>query len=157
VTDGAEFQEGWLVREEDHGLLMRIGQALKSLAPLTRCGDDLIALGEAWDAIESIMNDCTINVDIGLSIGFRRAFRRGAIECEEGLFMCFRINDDEIVLDELNTAYSSDLGSDHSTTVYAALRPDAGLDAVGVEAWLGKLEEVKGFDDAQLSVERDHV
>jgi len=70
--------------------------------------------------------------------------------------MCFRINNEHIVLDELNTTYSSDIGSDHFTNVYASLGPDGGFAAVGVEEWLAKLEEVRGFGDTQLSTERDH-
>jgi hypothetical protein len=76
---------------------------------------------------------------------------------EEGLFMCFRINDAEIILDELNTTYSSDAGSDHFTRVYASLGPAGGFDDVGVEEWLAKLLEVQQSDDAQLDTERDHV
>jgi hypothetical protein len=34
-----------------------------------------------------------------------------------------RFNANEIILDELNTTYSSDLGSNHFTRVYASLEP----------------------------------
>jgi hypothetical protein len=110
-------------------------------------------VGEAWDAIEAIVDGRQVDVNIGLSVGFRR----GDQKFEEGLFMCLRINDEGIVLDELNTSYSADVGSDHFTRAYSTLSPDSGLDASAVENWLEKLVEVQGFDDAQLSTERDHA
>jgi hypothetical protein len=79
--------------------LIRLTKALRDLAPRARCGDDLIALGEAWSAIQQILDGCAIDVNVGLSVGFRR----GSRDFEEGLFMCFRINDEVIILDELNT------------------------------------------------------
>ena len=74
--------------------MIRLTKALRDLAPRARCGDDLIALGEAWSAIQQILDGCAIDVNVGLSVS--RDF-------EEGLFMCFRINDEVIILDELNT------------------------------------------------------
>jgi hypothetical protein len=156
LTNDSGVREGWSLRDEDHGLLSRIAQALRCLAPLARHGNDLIALGEAWDAIEQIIGGRTVDVNVGLSIGFRRGDRDEEGLFEEGLFMCFRINNEEIILDELNTSYSSDTGSDHFTRVYASRGPDRSFDDVGVEEWLA-LEEVQGFDDAQLDTERDHV
>jgi hypothetical protein len=71
--------------------------------------------------------------------------------------MCFRINDEMIILDELNTTYSADIGSDHFTRLYASLGQSGGFDDVGIEEWLAKLEEVQQFDDAHLETERDHI
>jgi hypothetical protein len=171
VSDDEEDGAGWSLRNEDRGLLNRVAQALPGLAPLAQCGNDLIALGEAWDAIEQIIESRTIEVDVELSVGFRRCDERvrsrgsadqtcaslDKIRLEEGLFMGLRVNNEEIILDELNTTYSSDVGSDHFTRVYASLGPSGGFDSVGVEEWLVKLEEVQSFDDAELSTERDHV
>jgi hypothetical protein len=92
-------------------------------------------------------------VNVLVSVGFRR----GNEQFEEGLFMDLRINNEEIILDELITSYSSAVGSDNLTNVYASLKPSGGFDAVGVEDWLAKLDEVKGFDGARLDTERDHV
>jgi hypothetical protein len=153
VTEDDEVREGWLLRREDYALLTRLAVALGRLSPLARRGNDLMALGEAWDAVEQIIDGQTIDVNVGLSVGFRRGDR----EFNEGLFMCFRINDEEIILDELNTTYSIDVGSDHCTRGYATLGPSGGFDEVGVEEWLAKLEEVQRFDDAQLSTARDHA
>ena len=108
MTDDEDIREGWSLRDEDHGLLSRIAEALGRLTPLARCGSDLIALGEAWDGIEQILQGRAVEVNVGLSIGFRRDH-----DFEEALFMCFRINNEEVILDELNTTYSSDVGSDH--------------------------------------------
>jgi hypothetical protein len=152
-------EERWLLRDADEGHLARLTKALRDLAPLARCGNDLIALGEAWGAIEQILEGRSVDVNVGLSVGFRREERdlEDGLFTEEGLFMCFRINDVEIILDELNTTYSSDVGSDHFTRVYASLGPAGGFDDVGVEEWLAKLLEVQQSDDAQLDTERDHV
>lgn len=148
-----EGEHGWSLDENDHALLRRLAKSLRRIAPLAQRGNDLIALGEAWGAIEQLLEGQTVDVNVGLSVGFRR----GDQNFEEGLFICFRINNEEIVLDELNTTYSSDVGSDHFTRDIAALRPDSGFDDVGVEEWLSKLDEVLKFDDAELSTERDHV
>ena len=153
MSDAEEDGAGWSLRNEDRGLLNRVAQALLGLAPLAQCGNDLIVLGEAWDAIEQIVESRTIEVDVGLLVGFRR----GDEDVEEGLFMGLRVNDEEIILDELNTTYSSDIGSDHFTRLYASLRPGGGFESVDIEEWLAKLEEVRSFDDAELSTERDHV
>ena len=59
------------------------------------------------------------------------------------VLICFRINEVEIILDELNTTFSSEVGSDHFTRVYAPLGPAGGFDDVGVEEWLAKLKEVQ--------------
>jgi len=107
-------------------------------------------MNKAWDAIEQIIDNRTIEVNVGLSVGFRR----DEDNYEEGLFMGLHV---EITLDELNTTYSSDVGSGHFTTVYASLGPSGGFNSVGIEEWLAKLEEVRSFDDAQLDTERDHV
>jgi hypothetical protein len=153
VIEDDEVREGWLLRDGDQGHLTHLTKALRDLAPLARCANDLIALGEAWGAIEQILDGRVVDVNVGLSVGFRR----GDHDSEEGLFICFRINEAEIILDELNTTFSSEVGSDHFTRVYASLGPAGGFDDVGVEEWLAKLEEVQRSDDAQLDTERDHL
>jgi hypothetical protein len=153
MINPACFRKGWSLGDERRGYLIRLGQALRSLASKARRGHDLIALGEAWEAVEQILNGQAVEVDVGLSVGFRRGNR----DFEEGLFMCCRINDDEIVLDELNTSYSSGVGSDHHTNGYARFQSDGSFDTAGVNDWLDKLEEVQRFDDAELDSERNHV
>jgi hypothetical protein len=102
---------------------------LKSFAPLAQHGTDLIALGEALNAVEDILGGRSVDVNVGLEVGFRR----GDSELKEGLFLGFRINDEGIILDELNTTCSSDVGSDHYTTIYAFFERGGKLDEVGVE------------------------
>ena len=41
--------------DDDLGVLMRLTQKLRALAPLTQSGADLIGLGEALNAIEEII------------------------------------------------------------------------------------------------------
>jgi hypothetical protein len=124
-----------------------------SLIHLAKTGDDLIALGEALDAIERVLQEEAIEVNVGLSVGFRR----GDEDLEEGLFVCFRINWEEIILGELNTTYSRAVGSDRYSRAYAELRPGERFDEVGFEDWLTLLEEVLTDDDARLQTERDHI
>jgi hypothetical protein len=126
---------------------------LPKLAPLARSGENLIALGEAWDAVQKIIDGSEVEINVELSIGFRS----GNQDFKEGLFMCFRINNDEIRLDELHTAYSSNVGSDHFANVYAVLEPRGEFNSTGAEEWLAKLEEVRGFDNTQLETSRDHI
>jgi hypothetical protein len=133
--------------------LIRITEVLKSFAPLAQHGADPIALGEAWSAVEDILEGRSVDVNVGLEVGIRR----GDSEFKEGLFLGFRINDEAIILDELNTTYSSDVSSDHYTYVYASRERSGGLDGIRVETWIAKLEEVKRFDDVQLSTHRDHL
>jgi hypothetical protein len=57
----------------------------------------------------------------------------------------------------LHTTYSSESGSDHFTIVHASLGPGGGFDESGIMDWIFKVEELQKFDDAKLSVERDHA
>ena len=114
-------------------------------------GNDLIALGEACGAIENILESKVVDVDVGLTVGFRR----GNADFEEGVFNCIRVNSDQIVLEELNTTYSSDVGSDHFTKFYASLEPGGGYDEAEIGDWISKLEELCACENAKLSVERN--
>jgi hypothetical protein len=144
---------GWRLTDEDRGVLEDLRQAVQSLLPLARTGQDAIAVGEAIDAIESILSGTDIEVNVGLDTGFRR----GEDGFEEGLFVCLRINDEEIVLDELHTSYSKEIGSDHFTVGHATLRPKGHFDEGGIAEWIAQLREVSAWDDATLTVSRDHV
>jgi hypothetical protein len=156
--DMSEFEplaeEGpWPIRVEDAAPLERLVEAVRSLAPLAQCGNDLIAVGEACGAIEKILENQIIDVDVSLTVGFRN----GDSDFREGIFAGIRINANEIVLDELNTTYSSDSGSDHFTRVYALLKPGGGFDESEIKDWIDKLEELQRCDDAELGVQRDHT
>jgi hypothetical protein len=147
-------EEGpWPIRVEDVAPLERLVEAVRSLTPLAQSGNDLIAVGEACDAIERILASEVVDVNVGLTIGFRR----GDPGFEEGCFATIRINASEIILDEMNTTFSSDRGSDHYTTVYASLEPGGGFDQPGIADWISKVGSLRSDDDAKLNVERDHA
>jgi hypothetical protein len=151
--DDGSAPEKWKIEGEDLGILIRLAQKLRGLAPLTQSGSDLIGLGEALNAIEQIIEGVPVDVNVHVSLGFRR----GDEKFKEGLFVCFRVNDEEIVLDELHTRNEEKIGGDHFTNVYAARGPDGSFNACAVEDWIVQLEEVQKFHDARLEVERDHV
>ena len=158
TRDMSEFdplsEEGpWPIRVEDVAPLERLVEAVRSLAPLAKCGNDLIAVGEVCDAIERILASEIVDVNVGLTVGVRR----GDPDFEEGHFASIRINAGEIILDEMNTTYSSDSGSDHYTTVCASLEPGGGFDESGIADWMSKVDSLRSDDDAKLIVERDHV
>jgi hypothetical protein len=139
--------------DENRGVLEDLRQTVQSLLPLARTGHDVIAVGETIDAIESILSGSDIDVSVGLETGFRR----GNDHFEEGLFVWLHINDGEIVLDELHTSYSKEVGSDHFTITYAMLHLRGPFDEEGVATWIAQLQEVSAWDDATLTVSRDHV
>jgi len=143
----------WPIRVEDVEPLKRLLGAVRSRAPLAKCGDDFVALGEACLAIESILASESFDVRVGLTIGFRR----GDSEFEEGHMAFLRINSNEIVLDELNTTYSAESGSDHFTRIYASLERGGGFDESGTADWISRVEELQGYDDTKLGTMRGNV
>jgi len=146
-------EDRWELDSEDRDRLTRLDSKLWQLTGLARSGGDLVALGEALNAIECLLRGDPIEINVGLMIGFRR----GDADFEEGLFACFRINEEEVELWELNTTYSKDIGSDRSSRVFTVLRPQESFDAAGFEDWLDLLNEILKDDDAKLSTERDHI
>jgi hypothetical protein len=147
----------WIVRGEDIGHLSRLSDALRGLASKAERGTDLIALGEACDAIEKIIEGQPVDIDVGVSIGFRRGRGKGNDETEEGLFLDCRINNNEVLLTELRTTYWARVGSDHTDDTSASFRPDGSSRTAGFYDWLDLLTEVRECDDARLSTERDHA
>ena len=145
--------ERWKIDDDDLGVLMRLAQKLRALSPLTQSGTDLIGLGEALNAIEQIIEGTPVDVNVYISLGFERGDNKFA----EGLFLGFRVNEEEIVLDELRTRYEAPIGGEHLTNVYAVRGPHNRFDSCAVEEWIIQLEEVQASDDAQLEVERDHI
>lgn len=143
----------WDLDEEAIELLGCLAAAIHSLKSLAITGNNLIGLGEVIAAIESLLNEDQIDINVGLDIGFRRGDR----DFEEGLFVCLRINSEEIILNELNTTYSSDIGSDSYTVDYVHLVPGSHLNHIDLTRWLEKLSEIQSFDDAKLTVSRDHI
>jgi hypothetical protein len=118
----------------------------------THKANDLIAVGEACDAIEKVLESEAVDVKVSLTFGIRR----GDPDFEEGHSVSIRIDADEIILYETNTTYSSDSGSDHNTIFCASLEPGGGFDESGIGDWISKVESLR-TDHAKLSVERDHA
>jgi hypothetical protein len=155
--DMSEFdplaEEGpWPIRVEDVQPLERLVEAVRSLSPFAQCGNDLIGIGEACNAIERILASEIVDVNVGLTLGIRR----GDPGFEEGHYVSIRIDAYEIILDEMNTANSGS-GSDHYTTVCASLEPGGRFDESGIADWISKVDSLRSDDDVKLVVERDHA
>ena len=135
------------------GLLDAIACGLWKLPRLARSGDDLIAIGEALGALQAMADGDEIEVAFDLDVGFRRGDRTS----EDGLFTCFQITDDEIVLTELHTSYTTETGSDWFTETYAKLLPDRYFADEAIHRWLEALDHTLAEDDATLRATRNHV
>lgn len=149
--------EGWFVTDDSRQLLLRIRGMIGELAPLAETGDAMIALGEVWNAIDAILDDQSIEASVLLTVGFRRSDPDNQEGLEEGLFMCVRVDGGGLTLEELNTTYSKDVGSDRFTVNYGSQSAASSLDLIDVQNWISKLKSVKGWDDARLAAYRDHV
>ena len=152
MTAGSASENVWPLGDTARGDLIRLGQVVRRLASKAERSSDLIALGEMWEAVEQIIEGQIVEVDVGFSVGFRR----GSDKFAEGLFMCCHVDNQEIRLDELNTTYSRDVGSDHSSSVHVHLTHDGGWNGEGFDKWLDKLNEVLSSDDARLETEQNH-
>jgi hypothetical protein len=144
---------GWTLTENDQDLLHHLAYALRRFTAFAEAGQDLIAIGEAIQAVELLLEGQLPEVIIGLDIGYRA----GDAETAEGFFTGFRIDQHEIVLDVTRTTYSSDTGSDWGTERYAVLRPRGGFPEDGVQRWTDALGAVLASGTPKLQVSRDHV
>ena len=129
---------GWSLTEDDRDLLHSLAYALRRLTDLAVTGADLIAIGEALQAVEILLEGGRPEVDVGLDIGYRA----GDAGFSEGVFAGFRINARVVVLDVTRTTGASDIGSDSSTTRYAVLRPRGRFDEEGVQRWSNELDAI---------------
>ena len=153
INDEDEDDDFWQLNDADLKRLRRLRAEVRGLVRLARTGNDLIAIGEVWEALDDIRENREVCVLVELTVGFRRGDR----DFSEGCFLGLRVGPDGIVLDELNTTFASGAGSDHSTAVHDTLTPDSGFNEVDFEGWLGKLDQICNFDDVQLTVSREHV
>jgi hypothetical protein len=144
----------WPIRVEDVAPLERLGDAVRLLSPLAKRGNDLIAVGEACGAIEKILSSEIVNVNVGLTVGFRQG---NPDVFEEGRFASIRINAREIILDQMDSTYSAGFGSDHYTTACASLEPEGVFDESGVAEWISRVDWLRSEEGATLTVERDHI
>lgn len=144
---------GWNLNKADRAQLELLRNEIRALRMMARSGSDLIAVGEAWDAIETILVDEAVEVNVGLTIGFRRGDHIGS----EGSFIGIRINYDDILLDELSTAFESGVGSDHNCVQFARLTECGAFDTVGIDSWIMALRNMTNNAGARLTTQRDHV
>lgn len=143
----------WGMNDDDRDLLAHLLDSIYSFLSFAKSGNHLIAIGEVVDAIESLLNGDQIEINVGLIIGFER----GDLDFKEGLFLSLRINDEELILDELNTSYLSSSGSDRYTVEYVYLTPESHINEVDLTRWLERLTEIQSYDDAKLKVSQDHI
>jgi hypothetical protein len=143
----------WKINEDDVEMLRLLSGSVYRLTSIAQSGKHLIALGEVIEAIESLLESEEIDINVGLNIGFRR----GDIDFKEGLYICLRINSYEIILDELHTSYSSDVGSDHFTISYVNFTPRSNLNHLKLTEWIEMLSEISSIDETKLTVSRDHI
>ena len=149
-----EIQTG--LTEDDRDCLGSLIDALRMLSHRATSGNDLAGIGEAWNEVDQILNDELHEIGVNLSITV--GYRRGTADFAEGRYACVTMNwEDGIVLDELITSYSSDIGSDHSTTPRARLTADGGYDIEAVLAWISLLRDLCAEDNTRISVSRDHL
>ena len=110
-------------------------------------------LGEAWDALELIMEGDEPDVCVTITIGFRR----GEKDFEEGIFCNFYIADDRIRLDIMHTTYTSRVGSDNFTEDFTELSGNTHFDSWKFGEWISKFSDVQSEPEAKLSCSRDHL
>ena len=144
---------GWTLTENDQGLLYHLAYALRRFTAFAEAGQDLIAIGEAIQAIELLLEGQLPEVIIRLDIGYRA----GDADAAEGFFTGFRVDKHEIILDVTRTTYSSGIGSDWGTERCAVLRPRGGFPEEGVHRWTDALEAVLASGNPKLQASRDHV
>lgn len=146
----------WDLNNRDKAMVGDLITAVRKLVPLAHSGNDLAAIGEAWDSLEMVLEDPEYEFAyiLNISVGFRRGDR----DFSEGLFLNLRINDDgKIILDELNTSYSSDIGSNHFIVEHTFMDQTTGFDSFEFGRWLEMFEDILGEDDVRLSTSRDHL
>ena len=153
MTEEGSAEGNRRLSDTKRDLLDAIARGLWELPRLARSGGDLIAIGEALEALEALGEGGEIEVAIDLDVGFRRGDRA----FEEGLFICFQITEDEIVLNELHTTYTAETGSDWFTETYATLVPDRSFNDEGIHRWLEALDHTLAEDDVTLRATRNHV
>lgn len=138
---------------DDKDILARLMAAVHAMSSHATMGRTLIAAGEVWDALESIQDGESVEINTELTLGVRRGDR----EFEEGLFLSIRVNEEEIVLDRMITTYSREVGSDHETETIARLIPGESFDGEAMEDWLEMIEELLLDPESALSASRDHL
>lgn len=145
--------DAWQLTEDDRWLLGQMRNAVRSLAVIAPTGNDLIAVGEAWQALDAILDGEPVEVNVELSLDFPR----GNDAAYVGTDLSLRVNDEEVRLNELTTTWEERIGTDHSSLDHAVLTPAGGFDTYDVGEWLERFTARRSSSDVILSTCRDHV
>lgn len=132
-------------------LVQRLIQILRQAADMAASGDQLIGIGEAWEALVALP-EVNPEVDVGVSLGHRC----GDDSFEESTCCEIRVNEDGVELASMYTRYSSDVGSDHESQNHAIISA-AGVISGDPGSWFELLSEVFSADSVEVTVSRDHV
>ncbi len=146
-----EDGDRWQLNDQDRSSIKDLIRAVRSLTPAAMSGDCLIGLGEVWAALEGILDDSEIEINVQLEVGFRS----GNADFDEGIFANMDVSWEGISLTVLHTQYERSIGSDHSTEPFATIQEPGNIDAFGVQRWLEELNQIKSNDDCSLRVERN--
>lgn len=142
--------EAWSLDDNDRAVLRRLITDLRRLLALARSNDEIIAVGEALEAVEKIRDGGGVEGDLTLSVGVRD----GNESFNEGWFVRMGLSPDAIALDKLSTTYTVEMGLDRHITAYAVLKPTGGFDGDGVGQWLSELNELRRWSTAEIRSER---
>jgi hypothetical protein len=148
-----DSSNAWQLTDDDRWLLGELRNAVRRLAVIAPTGNDLIAVGEVWQALDAILDDEPVEVNVELSLDFRRGDEASYV----GTDLSLRVNDEEVRLNELTTTWDTQVGTDHSSLDHAVLTPTGGFDTYDVGEWLERFVARTTRDDAILSTSRDHV
>ena len=66
-----EDGDRWQLNDQDRSSIKDLIRAVRSLTPAAMSGDCLIGLGEVWAALEGILDDSEIEINVQLEVGFR--------------------------------------------------------------------------------------
>jgi hypothetical protein len=148
-----EDSPSWQLTDADRGRLEVLRDAVRAFAATARSANDLMAVGEAWQALGAILDGEPVEVNVELSFGFRC----GDDVSEGGLYVSLRVNDEEVRLSRMNTTWDIQLGSDRFTQDCAILTPEGAFYPCDGARWLQEYAAIRSRDDATLSTSREHV
>jgi hypothetical protein len=149
-VSGSVGQEAWSLDDSDRAVLRRLITDLRRLLSLAKTNDQIMAVGEAVDAVEKVRDGEGVEAVLTLSVGVQD----GNETFSEGWFVRLGLSPAAIVLDKLNTTFSVEMGLDRHTTGYTVLKPGGGFDEAGVAAWLAELNELRRWSTAEIHGER---
>jgi nicotinate-nucleotide pyrophosphorylase len=142
-------QQTWSLDDNDRALLRRLITDLRRLLSLAKANSEIMAVGEAVDAVEKVRDGEGLQAVLTLSVGVQD----GNETFNEAWFVRLGLRPDAIVLDKLSTTYMAETGHDRHTTSYAVLKPSGGFDEAGITAWLAELNELRRWSTAEIHSE----